>query len=149
MRDTIENALLDEDMPRAQCPRCGRWEWDYDGFGILAHCTPGYEHGCGYCSHPAIDDGVCGICGLWEESPFAAPGTLLIVTTNIGSPMIVRVDEDDAGKGWMCIWGAFAGRWITPDRKKVGQVLRDGDVIEDDPRRFRVDGEKLVEINHP
>lgn len=54
-------------MPRAQCPRCGRWEWDYDGFGILAHTTPAYERGCGYCSHPSIDNGTCGICGAkWE-----------------------------------------------------------------------------------
>lgn len=89
------------------------------------------------------------INSLFDESPYAAPGTLLIITTNLGLPMIVRVDEDDAGCGWMCIYGAFAGRWITPTRKKIGQVLKDGDIIDDDVRCLRVEGEKLVEINRP
>ena len=46
-----------------QCPRCGRWEPDFDGFGMLAHTRPAYPEGCGYCSHPSPDDGVCNICG--------------------------------------------------------------------------------------
>lgn len=57
------------DMPRSQCPRCGRWEPDFDGFGILAHVKPGYPEGCGYCMHPSIDGGVCGICGDTVATP--------------------------------------------------------------------------------
>lgn len=48
-----------DDLPKTQCPQCGAWVTDYDGFGVLAHLGP---DGCGYCSHPAIDDDVCGIC---------------------------------------------------------------------------------------
>lgn len=53
----------EDEVPETQCPRCGRWEPDYDGLGVLAHIQPAYEHGCGYCSHPCIDDGRCGLCG--------------------------------------------------------------------------------------
>ena len=58
----------DFDVPQSQCPQCGRWEPDLDGFGILAHVKPAYPAGCGYCEHPSIDGGVCGICGLLVES---------------------------------------------------------------------------------
>ena len=58
----------DDDLPESQCPRCGRWEIDHDGFGILAHTKPAYEHGCGYCSCPSRMDGVCGICGKRKET---------------------------------------------------------------------------------
>lgn len=55
---------LDEEVPQTQCPRCGEWLDDLDGFGVLAHIP-----GCGYCSHPSGDgDGkggyTCGICGV-------------------------------------------------------------------------------------
>lgn len=56
----------DEDMPTMTCPQCKREEPDFDGFGMLAHTKPAYEHGCGYCTHPSCDGGVCGICG-WTE----------------------------------------------------------------------------------
>lgn len=46
----------DEEMPTMRCPRCGQLEPDMDGFGMLAHAP------CGYCTHPSITDGVCGIC---------------------------------------------------------------------------------------
>jgi len=54
--------------PRAQCPGCGKWVDDHDGFGVLAHIKPTYPDGCGYCSHPSRDGDdqgnmVCGICG--------------------------------------------------------------------------------------
>jgi hypothetical protein len=51
------------DVPLTNCPRCGREEPDFDGFGILAHTKPAYINGCGYCAHPSRDNGVCGICG--------------------------------------------------------------------------------------
>lgn len=46
-----------------RCPKCGYWIEDMDGFGCLAHLTTNYRMGCGYCSHPNITDGKCGICG--------------------------------------------------------------------------------------
>lgn len=55
-------------MPEMQCPQCGAWLPDYDGFGVLAHTKPAYADGCGYCSHPARDGGVCGICGDKEDA---------------------------------------------------------------------------------
>jgi ribosomal protein L37AE/L43A len=60
--------INEEAMPEMKCPRCGRLEPDFDGFGMLAHTKPAFEHGCGYCSHPSCDgDGngnwICGICG--------------------------------------------------------------------------------------
>lgn len=139
------------EVPETQCPRCGAWELDYDGFGVLAHVTPAYPDGCGYCSHPSIDDGMCGICGFLDEFPYANEGRLLIITANLGVPLIVRVtyDRDLPGEyGWACIWGLFKGRWITPDREKarLGQVLKDGDTVEnDDDTVLLVRGGSLVE----
>jgi hypothetical protein len=52
-----------EDRPTMRCPRCGAEEPDFDGFAMLAHVKPGFSSGCGYCTHPSRDDGVCGICG--------------------------------------------------------------------------------------
>ena len=54
---------VNDDMPESQCPKCGVWETDYDGFGVMAHIKPVYPRGCGYCSHPSTLDGYCGICG--------------------------------------------------------------------------------------
>lgn len=54
--------MTDDEQPTIACPACGREEPDFDGF-LLAHVKPAYEHGCGWCSHPSVDDGVCGICG--------------------------------------------------------------------------------------
>ena len=39
------------------CPQCGAEQEDFDGFGVI-HCEA-----CGYCVHPSVTDGVCGICG--------------------------------------------------------------------------------------
>ena len=39
------------------CPRCGREQEDFDGFGVI-HCRA-----CGYCKHPSAYDGKCDICG--------------------------------------------------------------------------------------
>lgn len=46
-------------MPVMHCPACGAPDVDMDGFGCLA--CPRDPVVC-YCSHPATDDGVCGIC---------------------------------------------------------------------------------------
>lgn len=43
--------------PEMQCPQCGGWIPDYDGFGVLYHAL------CGYCTHPSIIDNVCDCCG--------------------------------------------------------------------------------------
>lgn len=53
---------LEETVPQTQCPSCGDWLDDLDGWGVLAH------EACGYCDHPSLDgDGagrmICGICG--------------------------------------------------------------------------------------
>ena len=45
------------ETPETQCPRCGDWVEDCDGFGVLCHVR------CGYCSHASVDGGVCGLCG--------------------------------------------------------------------------------------
>ena len=58
--------MVEPEQPQIQCPRCGRWEDDFDGF-MVAHTKLGYKYGCGWCSHPARDGGVCGICGDVEE----------------------------------------------------------------------------------
>lgn len=47
------------DMPVVECPSCGAPAVDYDGFGCVV-CPRDPE--C-YCTHPAIDDGVCRTCG--------------------------------------------------------------------------------------
>lgn len=48
---------IDEETPESQCPKCGEWVEDLDGFGVLHHPA------CGYCSHPSRTDGVCDLCG--------------------------------------------------------------------------------------
>lgn len=61
--DTQEQSESSEsEYPKTQCPKCGEWIEDMDGFGVLAHKA------CGYCSHPSQDgdgegDFICGICG--------------------------------------------------------------------------------------
>lgn len=45
------------ETPQAQCPSCGAWVDDLDGFGVLVH------DGCGYCSHPDIYGDTCTACG--------------------------------------------------------------------------------------
>ena len=58
-------------MPEMTCPRCHAELPDFDGFGCLAHTKPAYPDGCGYCSHPSRDDGVCGLCG--DVKPAVSP----------------------------------------------------------------------------
>jgi hypothetical protein len=48
-------------VPHHRCPKCGVLVPDHDGFGVLAHIAP-MENPCGYCKHPSVTDGVCGIC---------------------------------------------------------------------------------------
>lgn len=50
-------------IPQTQCPKCGDWLDDLDGFGVLRHAA------CGYCAHPSgtvLNDGSeqCDVCGL-------------------------------------------------------------------------------------
>jgi len=55
--DAAEEALTElAGQTVAVCPSCDGEVFDFDGFGVLAH------EDCGWCSHPAIDDGQCGIC---------------------------------------------------------------------------------------
>lgn len=44
-------------IPQTQCPSCGAWVDDLDGFGVLFH------EECSYCSHPDVYGGICQICG--------------------------------------------------------------------------------------
>ncbi len=65
--DNATEAASESDQPQTQCPGCGAWVDDFDGFGVLGHTKPAYKDGCGYCSHPTRDlephGWVCGICG--------------------------------------------------------------------------------------
>jgi hypothetical protein len=105
------------------------------------------------CPGPDIQDrnGLCRTCGFFDEPPYANEGRLIIITSNLGLPLIVRVTEIDDSKqmGWACILGAFKGRWITVTGEKFRQVLQDGDVVEDGESRLRVSAGSLVEINRP
>lgn len=62
------------DCPLSVCPKCGLELPDLDGFGVLTHIEHqgemdlNYPKACGYCSHPSIIDGVCGICEAVENS---------------------------------------------------------------------------------
>lgn len=53
----------DDWTPQSQCPKCGTYQDDLDGFGVL------YCETCKFCQHPSRDfdpdkNGmVCGICG--------------------------------------------------------------------------------------
>jgi hypothetical protein len=79
------------DDPTMTCPQCGAEMPDPDGFGVLAHIKPAYPDGCGYCSHPSRDDGVCGLCGDVRPHP--------IVTFSEGSPYGTRFFAScDCGK---------------------------------------------------
>lgn len=48
---------IPDDVPTAECPKCGWMQEDHDGFGVL-HCFK-----CGYCTHAAVDGNVCSLCG--------------------------------------------------------------------------------------
>ena len=54
--------MNNSDTPQSQCPKCGKWIDDHDGFGVLAHDE------CGYCSHPSAQGNergqmICDVCG--------------------------------------------------------------------------------------
>jgi hypothetical protein len=51
------------DYPLVECPSCHKTQVDMDGFGVL-HCS------CGYCTHPAIADDVCEVCGEVVEDDY-------------------------------------------------------------------------------
>jgi rubrerythrin len=69
------------DQPDMQCPKCGAILPDFDGFGFLAHTKPEYPDGCGYCTHPSRDDGVCNICG---DAPISHAAKRLVRIGNTG-----------------------------------------------------------------
>ena len=55
-----------DDIPQTQCPACGTWQDDLNGFGVLRCET------CGHCAHPSLTDGVCDVCGqtvVFDEAP--------------------------------------------------------------------------------
>ena len=56
-RDEAAKLGAADTVPQTQCPRCGLWQDDYDGFGVMKCLS------CDYCKHPARMDGVCEICG--------------------------------------------------------------------------------------
>ena len=56
-----------EDQPQIQCPSCGEWEDDFDGF-MVAHTKPAYKNGCGWCGHAARSNTVCEYCGEFNET---------------------------------------------------------------------------------
>lgn len=87
------------DTPQTQCPKCGAWLDDHDGFGVLAHGK------CGYCSHPSSLDGVCGICGKLRETDRFNPATIALekgdtvayseghhVVLDVTPPQFVKID---------------------------------------------------------
>jgi len=52
----------EQKTPKTQCPKCGEWIEDHDGFGVL------YHKACGYCkraSSTGNDEGqlICDYCG--------------------------------------------------------------------------------------
>jgi len=61
-----DDQVIRDITPRTQCPRCGSWLPDYDGFGVVRHEV------CGYCLHPSSDRDEtgrwrCTICGVVTE----------------------------------------------------------------------------------
>ena len=50
--------------PDVECPKCGEWQQDFDGFGVQKCAS------CDYCRHPSISlklDGMrCDLCGKQE-----------------------------------------------------------------------------------
>lgn len=88
------------EVPQTQCPRCGKWIDDNDGFGVLAHGA------CGYCSHPSTLDGTCGICGELRD----------------GDPATMRLMKGDTvtytdGTHTVLDWAGNNGEFIKLDFK--------------------------------
>jgi hypothetical protein len=48
--------------PETECPKCGYWQPDYDGFGVML-CVK-----CAWCSHASIVGDECQLCGLAVEA---------------------------------------------------------------------------------
>ena len=63
--------MIQDFPPKTQCPSCGEWIEDFDGFGVLAH------EECGLCYHPDIYDEVCIICGADGDFELHKWGTKL------------------------------------------------------------------------
>ncbi len=51
----------EDDINESCCPQCGAWVVDLDGFGVLRH------EACGWCAHPSVTGGLCGLCGAAVE----------------------------------------------------------------------------------
>jgi len=59
LKRTRQLLRVHAEMPVIECPNCEAVDVDHDGFGCLV-CPR--DPSC-YCTHPAIDDGKCTICG--------------------------------------------------------------------------------------
>lgn len=53
----------DDGVPQAACPRCHHLQDDEDGLGVQ-FCPK-----CHYCTHAAISDGSCELCGVLDGCP--------------------------------------------------------------------------------
>lgn len=53
--------LSEPELPKMNCPQCGKEYDDGDGFGVL-YCPE-----CGYCIHASVTDGKCDYCGKEEK----------------------------------------------------------------------------------
>lgn len=103
------------------------------------------------CGRENMPAGECLSCGFMDREPYIRLGQLLIITSNLGFPLVVRAEYGNhvpRGNqiGWMCIHGTLRGRWISMDREKAarGQVLRDGDKVKNGARVFLVRGGELI-----
>ena len=79
-----------EECTETQCPKCGKWQEDMDGFGVL-FCE------CGYCAHTARSGGKRELCGEESVEYKMGKSTIEVVTTNekITGVGIVPVDYGD------------------------------------------------------
>lgn len=81
---------MNEAMLKTQCPKCGEWIEDFDGFGVLRH------EKCGYCAHPSRDGGVCTICG--DDQSRDGKETAIIVVGTVEDAKAVADALSNAGK---------------------------------------------------
>lgn len=142
--------MTNYDDPTMNCPQCGAEHPDFDGLGFVAHVKPGYEDGCGWCSHPSRDgDGkgnmVCGICGdvKPEKEECAACGSLIVDFSYsihrdgfCDGPEVPLCDACGAHETPTCgeLWAAIRerrARQLKPQSSAALSGLNDSDTLED------------------